>query len=344
MKYLVTGGLGFIGSNFIKSISSNDSQILNIDKNTYASNDPKHSQKNLINISNVHFCLSDQVKTIKTIIDFNPDIIVNFAAESHVDRSIESPKSFIESNIISTFNLLESFRALLKKKNNNLKKMIHISTDEVYGSLKKSDPAFTENSLISPSSPYAASKSSSDLLVKAWFKTYGIPVIITNCSNNYGPFQNPEKLIPNIIYRIINNLPIEIYGDGKNVRDWIYVEDHVKAIKEVIQKGKVGETYNIGGECELSNNEIAKILIDKTSQALGLDANQIKSNLNYVTDRPGHDFRYAMDISKIRSKIGWSPKYNFEGGIDRTIDWYINYFNSDWYDKKNDFKRIGVIN
>jgi dTDP-glucose 4,6-dehydratase len=344
MKYLVTGGLGFIGSNFIKSISSNDSQILNIDKNTYASNDPKHCQKNLSNISNVHFCLSDQVKTIKTIIDFNPDIIVNFAAESHVDRSIESPQSFIESNIISTFNLLESFRALLKKKNNNLKKMIHISTDEVYGSLKKSDPAFTENSLISPSSPYAASKSSSDLLVKSWFKTYGIPVIITNCSNNYGPFQNPEKLIPNIIYRIIKNLPIEIYGDGKNVRDWIYVEDHVNAIKEVIRKGKVGETYNIGGECELSNNEIAKILIDKTSQALGLDANKIISNLTYVTDRPGHDFRYAMNISKIRSKIGWSPKYNFEGGIDRTIEWYINYFNSDWYDKKSDFKRIGVIN
>ena len=344
MKYLITGGLGFIGSNFINSISSNDSKILNIDKNTYASNDPKYCQKSLNNISNVQFCLSDQDKTIKSIIDFNPDIIVNFAAESHVDRSIESPQSFIESNIISTFNLLESFRTLLKKKNNNLKKMIHISTDEVYGSLKKSDPAFTESSKINPSSPYAASKSSSDLLVKSWFKTYGIPVIITNCSNNYGPFQNPEKLIPNIIYRIINNLPIEIYGDGKNVRDWIYVEDHVNAIKEVIRIGKVGETYNIGGECELSNNAIAKILIEKTSQALGLDEHKIKKNLTYVMDRPGHDFRYAMNISKIRSKIGWSPKYNFESGIDRTIDWYIKYFNSDWFDKKNDFKRIGVIN
>lgn len=343
MKYLVTGGLGFIGSNFIKSISSNGSQILNIDKNTYASNDPKHCQKNLNNISNVNFCLSDQDKINKAVIDFNPDIIVNFAAESHVDRSIESPKNFIESNIISTFNLLESFRALLKKKN-NLKKMIHISTDEVYGSLKESDPAFTENSLINPSSPYAASKSSSDLLVKSWFKTYGIPVIITNCSNNYGPFQNPEKLIPNIIYKIINNLPIEIYGDGKNVRDWIYVEDHINAIKEVIQKGEIGETYNIGGECELSNNEIAKIVIKKTSQFLSLDENKIIRNINYVTDRPGHDFRYAMNISKIKSEIGWSPKYKFEVGIDATLNWYINYFNSNWFDKKNDFKRVGVIN
>ena len=340
---LITGGAGFIGSNFINSVSSKDNEILNIDKITYASNNPSLSQRDIDKITNKNFCLTDLKMTSDAVFEFDPDIIVNFAAESHVDRSIEDPNAFLESNIKSTFNLLESYRQLIKDKGKKEKRFIHISTDEVFGSLSKNDKPFTEESNIDPSSPYAATKGSSDLLVKAWNKTYDLPLIITNCSNNFGPFQNPEKLIPNIIYRINNGLPIEIYGDGSNIRDWIYVEDHVDAILSVVEKGRIGETYNIGGLCEMDNNSIANVLIERVSKFKKLDKNKILNNLKYVEDRPGHDFRYAMNISKIQKEIGWMPKYTFENGIDMTISWYSNFFESEFFDKNKELSRLGLI-
>jgi dTDP-glucose 4,6-dehydratase len=313
MKILVTGGLGFIGSNFILFSLKNDPkiEITNVDACLTGSN-----PKNLIELKNskkykfVKANINNQ-KIINNLVSKN-DIIINFAAESHVDRSISNPKPFLDSNINGVFSILEAIRKYDKK-------LVHVSTDEVYGSLKTKSA--DENYILNPSSPYSSSKASSDLLVKSYHITYGCDVKITRCTNNYGPMQFPEKLIPKVINNAINNKPIPVYGNGKNIRDWIYVLDHCKAIQKVIEKGKSGEIYNIAGKNEINNNSIIKIILKSLNKPLAL--------MKYVKDRPGHDFRYSLDSTKIEKKLKWKAEYNFEKGIKETILWYVN--NKSWW-------------
>ena len=346
MKIFVTGGLGFIGSNFISmQIDKYKNEILNFDKLTYAANVNnllKYKKNKLYNF--VQGDIVDSKKILKILNSYKPDCIINFAAESHVDRSIDGPKEFINTNIIGTYELLNAtlkYYELNYKENENHFRFIHVSTDEVYGSLGKQG-YFKENTPYNPSSPYSASKASSDHLVRAWNLTFNLPTIITNCSNNYGPFQFPEKLIPLMIINCIkhNNLPI--YGDGKNIRDWLYVADHCDALYSVILNGKNGETYNIGGNQEKNNLEIVsticKILDEK------IPSNKIdsyKELITFVKDRPGHDFRYAIDASKIKKHLNWSPRYTFEDGIKKTIDWYIKY--KDWWENLYISERLGNL-
>ena len=346
MKIFVTGGLGFIGSNFISmQIDKHKNEILNFDKLTYAANINnllKYKKNKLYNF--VQGDIVDSKKILKILNSYKPDCIINFAAESHVDRSIDGPKEFINTNIIGTYELLNAtlkYYELNYKENENHFRFIHVSTDEVYGSLGKQG-YFNENTPYNPSSPYSASKASSDHLVRAWNLTFNLPTIITNCSNNYGPFQFPEKLIPLMIINCIkhNNLPI--YGDGKNIRDWLYVADHCDALYSVILNGKNGETYNIGGNQEKNNLEIVsticKILDEK------IPSNKIdsyKELITFVEDRPGHDFRYAIDASKIKKHLNWSPHYTFEDGIKKTIDWYIKY--KDWWKNLYISERLGNL-
>jgi len=346
MKIFVTGGLGFIGSNFISmQIDKHKNEILNFDKLTYAANVNnllKYKKNKLYNF--VQGDIVDSKKILKILNSYKPDCIINFAAESHVDRSIDGPKEFINTNIIGTYELLNAtlkYYELNYKENENHFRFIHVSTDEVYGSLGKQG-YFKENTPYNPSSPYSASKASSDHLVRAWNLTFNLPTIITNCSNNYGPFQFPEKLIPLMIINCMkhNNLPI--YGDGKNIRDWLYVADHCDALYSVILNGKNGETYNIGGNQEKNNLEIVsaicKILDDK------IPSNKIdsyKELITFVKDRPGHDFRYAIDASKIKKHLNWSPSYTFEDGIKKTIDWYIKY--KDWWKNLYISERLGNL-
>ena len=346
MKIFVTGGLGFIGSNFISmQIDKHKNEILNFDKLTYAANVNnllKYKKNKLYNF--VQGDIVDSKKILKILNSYKPDCIINFAAESHVDRSIDGPKEFINTNIIGTYELLNAtlkYYELNYKENENHFRFIHVSTDEVYGSLGKQG-YFKENTPYNPSSPYSASKASSDHLVRAWNLTFNLPTIITNCSNNYGPFQFPEKLIPLMIINCIkhNNLPI--YGDGKNIRDWLYVADHCDALYSVILNGKNGETYNIGGNQEKNNLEIVsticKILDEK------IPSNKIdsyKELITFVEDRPGHDFRYAIDASKIKKHLNWSPHYTFEDGIKKTIDWYIKY--KDWWKNLYISERLGNL-
>ena len=346
MKIFVTGGLGFIGSNFISmQIDKHKNEILNFDKLTYAANVNnllKYKKNKLYNF--VQGDIVDSKKILKILNSYKPDCIINFAAESHVDRSIDGPKEFINTNIIGTYELLNAtlkYYELNYKENENHFRFIHVSTDEVYGSLGKQG-YFKENTPYNPSSPYSASKASSDHLVRAWNLTFNLPTIITNCSNNYGPFQFPEKLIPLMIINCIkhNNLPI--YGDGKNIRDWLYVTDHCDALYSVILNGKNGETYNIGGNQEKNNLEIVsticKILDEK------IPSNKIdsyKELITFVEDRPGHDFRYAIDASKIKKHLNWSPHYTFEDGIKKTIDWYIKY--KDWWKNLYISERLGNL-
>ena len=346
MKIFVTGGLGFIGSNFISmQIDKHKNEILNFDKLTYAANVNnllKYKKNKLYNF--VQGDIVDSKKILKILNSYKPDCIINFAAESHVDRSIDGPKEFINTNIIGTYELLNAtlkYYELNYKENENHFRFIHVSTDEVYGSLGKQG-YFKENTPYNPSSPYSASKASSDHLVRAWNLTFNLPTIITNCSNNYGPFQFPEKLIPLMIINCIkhNNLPI--YGDGKNIRDWLYVADHCDALYSVILNGKNGETYNIGGNQEKNNLEIVsticKILDEK------IPSNKIdsyKELITFVEDRPGHDFRYAIDASKIKKHLNWSPRYTFEDGIKKTIDWYIKY--KDWWKNLYISERLGNL-
>ena len=307
MKILVTGGLGFIGSNFIDYLVKNfkNISITNIDACFTGSNLKNQSRfKNLKNYLFVKGNINNQ-KIINDLVSKN-DMVVNFAAESHVDRSITNPKAFINSNINGTFSILESIRKYDKR-------MIQISTDEVYGSLKK-DSA-NEDFPLNPSSPYSSSKAAADLLVKSYHTTYGCDVRITRCTNNYGPRQFPEKLIPKVIINAINNKPIPVYGTGKNVRDWLYVTDHCRAIQKVMDKGKAGEIYNIAGKNEISNNTIIKMILKIMNKPTGL--------MKYVRDRPGHDFRYSLDSTKIEKKLKWTPKYHFEDGIKETILWYL---------------------
>jgi len=313
IKILVTGGLGFIGSNFILFFLKNNSKIkiTNVDACLTGSN-----QKNITELKNskqykfVKANIKNQ-KIINKLVAEN-DLVINFAAESHVDRSISNPKPFLDSNINGTFTILEAIRKYDKK-------LVQISTDEVYGSLEKKSA--DENFTLNPSSPYSSSKASADLLVKSYYATYGCDVKITRCTNNYGPRQFPEKLIPKVIINAINNKQIPVYGNGKNIRDWLYVIDHCRAIQKVIEKGKSGEIYNIAGRNEINNNIIIKMILKSMNKPFSL--------MKYVKDRPGHDFRYSLDSTKIEKKLKWKPKYNFENGIKETILWYVN--NKSWW-------------
>ena len=333
-RIIVTGGLGFIGSNLIDLLIRKNFYVINIDKVTYSSN--YYNVREYKNSKKYKFikCDISNKKIKKILLKYKPTGIFNLAAETHVDRSIDSPKTFIQSNIVGVFNLLECFKDYSKKYNS---KLIHISTDEVYGDILKGRSS--ENYPYKPSSPYAASKAASDHLVNSYIRTYKIPAIVTNCSNNYGPKQHPEKLIPKLIYNILNNKPLPIYGKGTNSREWIYVKDHCEALIKVFIKGKVGEFYNIGSNKNLNNLQVSKKLI-KISKKLFKLKNNVK--ILFVKDRPGHDVRYALNSDKIKKKIRWSPRTNFEQGIKLTFDWYNKnrkYYKS--ISKKDILKRLG---
>jgi dTDP-glucose 4,6-dehydratase len=330
---IITGGLGFIGSNLVNILSKKNFFIINIDKITYASNLNNISN----NLKNYKFYKQDinNQNFIKKILEkYNPSLIFNLAAETHVDRSIDSPRQFINSNIYGVFNLLETIKKYKKKI-----KLIHVSTDEVYGDIKKNEKS-KEFDSYNPSSPYAASKASGDLLIKSYVRTYKIPAIITNCCNNYGPNQYPEKLIPTIIYKIINKKPVPIYGNGKNIREWIHVEDHCNALIKVSEKGVLGESYNIGSGIELNNIDITKKIISSFKE---IDFNLAnKAKFIFVKDRPGHDLRYSVNSSKIKINLKWSCKYNFDEGIKKTVVWYINKFSKNFFNNEDFKKRIGL--
>ena len=333
-KIIVTGGLGFIGSNLIDLLLKKNYFVINIDKVTYSSN--FYNIKEFKNFKNYKFLQCDiNNKRIKKIFfKYKPIAIFNLAAETHVDRSIDGPKNFIQSNIVGVFNLLECFKEFQKKYKSRL---IHISTDEVFGDVLNGRT--TEKYPYKPSSPYAASKAASDHLVSSYIRTYKIPAIITNCSNNYGPKQHPEKLVPKLIYNILNNKPLPIYGTGKNSREWIYVKDHCEALVKVLMNGKIGEFYNIGSNKNLNNLQVSKELIKASKIKIKL-GNKVK--ILFVKDRPGHDVRYALNSNKIRKKLGWKPRTNFRQGIKLTFDWYFN--NKDYYKKlsrKDITKRLG---
>ena len=335
-KIIVTGGLGFIGSNLIDSLLKKKYSVINLDKVTYSSN--FYNIKSFKNSKYFKFIKCDikDKKLKKIIYDIKPDGIFNLAAETHVDRSIDDPESFIQSNIVGVYNILEIFKEFSKKYKSRL---IHISTDEVYGDILRGRTS--ESYPYQPSSPYAASKASSDHLVSSYVRTYNIPAIVTNCSNNYGPKQHPEKLIPKLIYNILNNKPLPIYGKGTNSREWIYVEDHCDALIKVYNKGKIGEFYNIGSNKNLNNIEITKKLLNISKKFIPLGKNV---KINFVKDRPGHDVRYALNSNKIKKELGWYPKTKFQDGLKKTFEWYFkneNYYNS--LKKKDITKRLGKI-
>ena len=345
MKLLVTGGAGFIGSAVIRHILTNtDDQVINLDKLTYAGNLQSLSDvsgSNNYAFEQVDIC--DRVELERVFREHQPDAIMHLAAESHVDRSIDGPADFIETNIVGTYTLLEATRQYWQVMDADRKarfRFHHISTDEVYGDLEHPEDLFTEQTPYAPSSPYSASKASSDHLVRAWRRTYGLPTLITNCSNNYGPYHFPEKLIPLIILNALEGKPLPVYGKGDQVRDWLYVEDHARALHKVVTEGKVGETYNIGGHNEKRNIEVVHTLCDILQElappadsaafvgATSVAINHYKNLITFVTDRPGHDMRYAIDASKIQNELGWSPEETFETGIRKTVQWYLN--NLDW--------------
>jgi len=331
-KVIVTGGLGFIGSNLIKILNQKKFFIINIDKVSYASN-----KKNIpTNIQNYKFYkenINNKNFIIRILEKYRPSLVFNLAAETHVDKSIDGPKSFINSNILGVFNLLEAIRIYNKKL-----KLINVSTDEVYGDINKLSSK--ENDAYNPSSPYSASKASGDLLIKSYIRTYNLPAVITNCCNNYGPNQYPEKLIPTIIYKIIRNETIPIYGNGKNVREWIHVNDHCEALIKIAINGKIGESYNIGSGVKMQNIELMNKIISIFKKINTNQKNKI--NFHFVKDRPGHDFRYSLNSSKLKTELKWKCKINFNEGLKDTINWYIDKFNKNFF-KNKDFKnRIGL--
>ncbi|MAU25061.1 MAG: dTDP-glucose 4,6-dehydratase [Chloroflexi bacterium] len=347
-RFLITGGCGFIGSSLVRNlIKRNNISIINIDKMTYASNILAVEKTNHLythykkDINDINF--------LRNIInDFNPDCLIHFAAESHVDRSIDNPSEFIETNIVGTYNLLNTTYAYwreLNKKNKDRFRFMHISTDEVYGDAYQL-PSFDEESPFLPNSPYAASKASSDLLVRSWNKTYNFPSIITSASNNYGKWQFPEKLIPLTIKKALLGEKIPIYGDGSQIRNWLNVEDHIEGIINVLSKGKVGERYNLASSTELTNLEVVETIC-KTLDALAPSENGLKYSelITYVKDRPGHDKRYSLDITKIKNELDWLPKKSFKEGIYETVEWYLN--NKDWLfnktKEKYDGRRLGQL-
>ena len=334
MTLLVTGGAGFIGSNFVLDwLAHTDEPIVNVDKLTYAGN--LGNLKSIEGHENHHFIKCDIADTdviSQLLRDFNVRALVNFAAESHVDRSIHGPGDFVATNVVGTFKLLEACRSYWSELNEGARggfRFLHVSTDEVYGSLSESHAPFTEEHIYEPNSPYSASKASSDHFVRAWHHTYGLPVLTTNCSNNYGPYQFPEKLIPLMIANAISGKALPIYGDGMQIRDWLYVTDHCSAIRNVLERGKVGETYNIGGWNAMTNIEIVNricSLLDAINPKA--DGTSYITQKTYVTDRPGHDRRYAIDARKIERELGWRPSETFDSGIKKTILWYLS--NGDW--------------
>ena len=350
MKVLVTGGAGFIGSAVVRHIIKNtQDEVLNIDKLTYAGNleslaevdqDPKYQ------FAQIDIC--DAEALTQAFLTFQPNLIMHLAAESHVDRSIDGPAEFITTNIVGTYTLLEVARKYWMQLNEQEKQQFrfhHISTDEVYGDLDGTDDLFTETTSYAPSSPYSASKASSDHLVRAWHRTYNFPVIVTNCSNNYGPYHFPEKLIPLVILNALDGKPLPVYGKGNQIRDWLYVEDHARALYKVVTEGEIGETYNIGGHNEKQNIEVVKTIC-KILDELKPQANDEAYDklITFVKDRPGHDLRYAIDASKIANELGWKPKETFETGIRKTVEWYLN--NMEWCRRVQDGsyqrERLGV--
>tara|TARA_B100000780_G_scaffold174690_1_gene122334 strand:- start:33 stop:1088 length:1056 start_codon:yes stop_codon:yes gene_type:complete len=334
MTILVTGAAGFIGSNFVLDwFEKHDEDIISLDKLTYAGNPEnfKSLKKNNHHIF-VKGDIGDEKLVASILKDYQPRAIINFAAESHVDRSIHGPKDFINTNIVGTYSLLEMARNYwdnLDQKPKNNFRFLQVSTDEVYGSLERNDPPFSEKNSYAPSSPYSASKAASDHLVRAWHHTYGLPVITTNCSNNYGPYHFPEKLIPLCILNALNGESLPIYGDGQQIRDWLYVKDHCSAIRLVLKEGKLGETYNVGGSNEKTNLSVVEALckiLDELKPKK--DGSKYATQIKYVKDRPGHDKRYAIDATKLQSKLGWMPQETFESGIRKTVEWYLS--NQDW--------------
>ena len=350
MRILVTGGAGFIGSAVIRHIIENTHHhVLNVDKLTYAGN--LESLRSIEKSERYKFSqtdICDQVVLERIFHEFQPDSVMHLAAESHVDRSIDGPAAFIQTNIVGTYSLLEAARKYwlsLSVEEKEAFRFHHISTDEVYGDLEGTTDLFTETTPYTPSSPYSASKASSDHLVRAWQRTYGLPTIVTNCSNNYGPYHSPEKLIPLVILNALDMKPLPIYGKGDQIRDWLFVEDHARALYQVVTEGVVGETYNIGGHNEKQNIEvvktICKILDELKPQSTG---QKYETLITFVKDRPGHDLRYAIDAAKIEKELGWTPQETFETGIRKTVAWYLN--NLDWCHRVQDGsyqrERLGV--
>ena len=331
---LVTGSAGFIGANFVlDGCAQSDEAIVSLDKLTYAGNAANlaalaASKQHQLVVGDI----GDRALVAQLLREHQPRAVLHFAAESHVDRSIHGPGEFIQTNIIGTFNLLQEVLDYWRGLDPDAQaafRFLHVSTDEVYGSLQPDDPAFCETTPYQPNSPYSASKAASDHLVRAWHHTYGLPVLTTNCSNNYGPYQFPEKLIPLMIHHALSGKPLPIYGDGKNVRDWLYVTDHCSAIRTVLAHGRPGETYNIGGNNEMTNLEIVHLLCDRLDQLRPRsDGQSYRSQITYVTDRPGHDRRYAIDARKIAGELGWTPRETFASGIEKTIHWYLEH--PDW--------------
>ncbi len=331
---LVTGGAGFIGANFVLDwLAQSDETVVNLDLLTYAGN-----RENLASLAGdkrhifVQGNIGDSTLVDSLLVQHRPRAIINFAAESHVDRSIHAPEDFIQTNIVGTFRLLEASRLYwngLSETDKAPFRFLHVSTDEVYGSLKKDDPAFRETNPYEPNSPYSASKAASDHLVRAYHHTYGLPVLTTNCSNNYGPYQFPEKLIPLIIANALAGKNLPVYGDGQQIRDWLYVTDHCLGIRRVLEAGRVGETYNIGGWNEMANLDIVHTLCDLLDEARPrTDGQSYREQITFVTDRPGHDRRYAIDAGKIERELGWKPAETFQTGIRKTIGWYLD--NAQW--------------
>ncbi|MFN4278627.1 dTDP-glucose 4,6-dehydratase [Thermosynechococcus sp.] len=327
-KFLVTGGGGFIGANFVRlALTEGWGAVLNLDKVTYACHPGTLAM--LEQLSNYQFVrgdVGDRPLVQELLQTFQPDAVIHFAAESHVDRSINSPQDFIQTNVVGTANLLEEVKTYWQQLPSGVQeqfRFIHISTDEVYGSLGPEDPPFREDTPYAPNSPYAASKAASDHLVRAYHHTYGLPTLTTNCSNNYGPYQFPEKLIPLMICQALAGQPLPIYGDGQNVRDWLYVEDHCRAVYTVWQKGRVGETYNIGGNCEKTNLEVVQTLCDLLQTLVPRADLKYRDLITFVSDRPGHDRRYAIDATKIRRQLGWQPQETFSTGLEKTVQWYL---------------------
>lgn len=348
---LVTGGAGFIGSAVIRELINNSHHcVVNLDKLTYAGN--LDSLASVANSSRYHFeqeSITNADAIQKILVKYQPDIIMHLAAESHVDRSIDGPADFIETNIVGTYTLLEAAREYWNSlKGSNTAKAAdfrfhHVSTDEVYGDLEGTEDLFTETTSYAPSSPYSASKASSDHLVRAWYRTYGLPVVITNCSNNYGPYHFPEKLIPLMILNALAGKALPIYGSGQQIRDWLYVEDHARALILVAEEGKLGETYNIGGHNEKTNLEVVEALCDLLQELVPKDGSY-RELITFVQDRPGHDHRYAIDARKIDKELGWTPEETFETGLRKTVQWYLD--NESWWKKVQDGsyqgERLGV--
>ena len=349
---LVTGGAGFIGSELVRYlINSTTHNVINVDKLTYSGN--LQSLESINNSNRYHFeqiDICDEIEFQRVLSENEPDIIIHLAAESHVDRSIDGPKDFIHTNIVGTYNILEQSKQYwqsLKGEKKDHFRFLHVSTDEVYGDLDGTDDYFSEETSYNPSSPYSASKASSDHLVRAWHRTYNLPVLITNCSNNYGPYQFPEKLIPHIILNAISAKELPVYGDGKQIRDWLFVNDHVQALMTVALNGAIGETYNIGGNNEIQNIDVVKRICEILDELVPDKLNGLSSFnelIAYVQDRPGHDVRYAIDASKIKNDLGWEPKEDFLSGIKKTVQWYLD--NLSWSENIQDgtykLERIGV--